>query len=294
MVQKAVEIMTREEFQTWASGQRILLDGATGSNLMAAGMPRGACPERWTLAHPDVLLSLQRGYVQAGCQILYAPTFTANAHYLAMHGEDGQLWDINRQLVSLSWQAAGNHAKVAGDMTTLGQRELADTRLFAVYVQQAKALVDGGVDLFVVETMLGSTETVLALEAIRSVCDLPVLCTLTVEADGRTWFGDDGVETCAMLAEMGADAVGVNCSCGPEGVVSMVSNLSKAVSVPVVAKPNAGMPEILPDGTTSYSMTPEIFASQMQNVLSAGASMVGGCCGTTPAHLLALSKILRG
>lgn len=285
--------MTREEFQSFARRRRVLLDGATGSNLMAAGMPRGVCTERWILAHPEPLLALQRAYVDAGCQILYAPTFTANAHYLAMHGEDVHMAQLNSQLVALSRQAAGGQAKIAGDMTTLGRRDISDGRLFAVYTGQAAALLDAGVDLFVVETMLGSAETVIALEAIRSLCQLPVICTLTVEADGRTWFGDDGVETCAMLAELGADAVGVNCSCGPAAVVNLVSNLAKAVQVPVVAKPNAGMPEILPDGAAHYPMAPEIFAGEMQAVLSAGATVVGGCCGTTPAHLRALSNILR-
>lgn len=284
--------MTTEEFQAMQRDGCVLLDGATGSNLMAAGMPRGVCAERWILEHPDAILSLQRAYVQAGCQILYAPTFTANAHYLAMHGEAEQIRAINRQLVALSRQAANGRAKVAGDMTTLGRRDLPDTRIFSVYVEQAQALLDAGVDLFVVETMLGSTETVLALEAIHSICRLPVICTLTVEADGRTYYGDDGVETCAMLAQMGAAAVGVNCSCGPAGVVSIVQNLANAVNVPVVAKPNAGMPEILADGVAHYAMTPTEFAAQMQDVLQAGATIVGGCCGTTPAHLQALSERL--
>lgn len=293
MLEKGGEIMTREEFQMFTNGHRILLDGATGSNMMAAGMPRGSCTERWILAHPEPLLSLQRAYVDAGCQILYAPTFTANAHYLAMHGEDARMAQLNCQLVALSRQAAGGQAKIAGDMTTLGQRDISDDRLFAVYTGQAAALLDAGVDLFVVETMLGSAETVIALEAIRSLCQLPVICTLTVEADGRTWFGDDGVGTCAMLAELGADAVGVNCSCGPAAMANLVANLAKTVCVPVVAKPNAGMPEILPDGTADYPMTPAAFAAEMQAVLSAGATLVGGCCGTTPAHLRALSDILR-
>ncbi len=282
--------MTREEFRSLARGHVVLLDGATGSNLRAAGMPPGACPEQWILEHPESLLVLQKGYTAAGSQILYAPTFTANRRYLDMYGCAGYLAGWNRQLVALSRRAAGASALVAGDMTTLGRRDIPDKELFDVYAEQAGALIAAGVDLFVVETMLGGAESVIALEAIRSLCALPVMCTLSVEADGRTYFGDDGAEVCRMLAELGADAVGVNCSSGPQSVLRLVERVARAVDVPVVAKPNAGLPDIDAAGNARYAMTPAEFARGMQKLIAAGATIVGGCCGTTPEHLAALRK----
>lgn len=286
--------MTKQEFSALCAAGPVLLDGATGSNLMASGMPRGVCTEAWILEHPSVLLALQRGYVEAGSQILYAPTFTANAVYLGQHGLADQLEEINRRLVALSRQAAGQ-ALVAGDMTTLGQPvgpEGCDSHLYEVYTRQAKALVAAGVDLMVVETMLGCGETVAALEAISAVCDLPVVCTLTIEADGRTYFGDDAVETGQTLAALGAAAVGINCSCGPSSIAPTIRRLREAVEIPIVAKPNAGMPTIGPDGQTHYDLSPQEFARQMRSLRQTGATLLGGCCGTTPAHIRALRTIL--
>ena len=187
---------------------------------------------------------------------------------------------------------------VAGDMTTLGQPvsadgPMTDAFLFEVYTRQAKALEAAGVDLFAVETMLGCTETAVALEAIRSVSQKPVLCTLTVEADGRTFFGDDAVETAQVLQTLGADAVGVNCSCGPAGLVAVVRRLHQAVHLPIVCKPNAGMPTIGNDGAAHYDLTPAEFARQMLEIRAAGAAILGGCCGTTPAHIRALHEALQ-
>lgn len=289
--------MEKREFQEMIRRGTVLLDGATGSNMLAAGMRRGECPEQWMLRHPQALLGLQRAYAAAGSQILYAPTFTANRYYLASYGIEERHDQINRELAALTRQAAGETALVAGVMTTIGrplypQSEITDSMLFDIYTAQARALVQAGVDLLVAETMLGCTETVIALEAAQGVCSLPVLCTFTVEADGRTYFGDDAVEAGQTLAAMGADAVGVNCSGGAVQILPVVRNLVRAVSLPVVAKPNAGMPEILPDGTARYDMTPERFAAEMAPLLDAGASLVGGCCGTTPAEIRALAALV--
>lgn len=287
--------MTKEEFRA-LTRQPVLLDGATGSNLIAAGMRRGACPEQWMLTHRQAVLELQRGYAAAGSQIIYAPTFTANRHYLAMHHLAEEHDRINQELVALTKSAAGG-ALVAGVMTTLGKSlapvgSITDTELFEIYTAQARALCLGGVDLFVVETMLGCAETVIALEAVQGVCKLPVMCSFTVEADGRTYFGDDAVEGAQTLAAMGASAVGVNCSGGAAQILSVVRNMVQAVELPVLAKPNAGMPEILPDGTAHYDMTPARFAAEMAPLLAVGVRLVGGCCGTTPEDIRALAALL--
>ena len=163
--------MTREEFAARLAEAPLLMDGATGSNLMNAGMPRGVCAERWILEHPQPLLALQQQYVAAGSQLLIAPTFTANRIYLAQHGLEDQVASLNAALVALSRQAAGGKALVAGDMATLGRADLSYETMLEVYTEQAQALNAAGVDLFVVETLMGHEEAVAALEACRMTAE---------------------------------------------------------------------------------------------------------------------------
>ncbi len=283
--------MTRELFQA-LTGEYLLLDGATGSNLMKNGMPRGACTETWILEHPDTIAELQRAYVHAGSKVVYAPTFTANEYYLSQRGLGDRLESLNRDLVALSRQAVGNEIFVAGDITTVGRPDVSYEQLLEIYSRQAAALRNAGVDLFVIETMMGLDETMAALEACRMASELPVLCSFSVTSDGMLYFGGNVYDACSQLEEFGADAVGINCSCGPDQLGTIVKNLADRLSVPVMAKPNAGMPVIDEDGTAVYSMTPEEFAQQMKRLYQAGARILGGCCGTTPDHIAALSEIL--
>ena len=285
--------MTIQEFQNLTRQKILLLDGATGSNLRAAGMPVGVCVENWTLEHPEILLSLQRGYVDAGSDILYAPTFAANRIGLAMHGLEHRLEEINRGLVALSKKAADGRAYVAGDITTASRSGMGDIELFDVYAQQISVLADAGADLIVAETMLTLNETMIALEAARSVCDLPMLCTMTLDADGSLIGGGSVFEALQVLQEMGADAVGLNCSVGPDQLESVISGLSSAARVPIVAKPNAGMPVIDEKGFARYDMPPDVFARSMHELVRRGASIVGGCCGTDPEYIRALAKVIR-
>ena len=288
--------MTKSEFQKLTE-QPLLLDGATGSNLLAAGMPRGVSPERWVLAHPEVLLRLQRSYVDAGSQVLYAPTFGANRAMMASRGDGGDLTALNRALAALSREAAGGRALVAGDVTPSGKvpdaaPDYTYADALALYREQIAALDAAGVDLIVVETMFSAAEAMAAVEAAGEVCALPVLCTLTVEADGSLFSGGTAAEAAAALEALGADAVGINCSVGPDQLEAVISSIRGAVGVPVAAKPNAGMPSILPDGQVAYSMGPEDFARHMGALRRAGASVLGGCCGTTPEHIRALRALL--
>lgn len=282
--------MTREKFRILTG--RLLLDGATGSNLMKAGMPRGVCAEKWILEHPEIILNLQRAYVEAGSQIIYAPTFTASEPYLTQHGLAEELEIINAKLVALSKEAAGGRAFVAGDMTTVGKPDVSYEELLAVYTRQATALRDAGADLFVIETMMGLDETMAALEACRMVSELPVMCSFSVTSDGMLYFGGSIYDAAPQLEDFGADAVGINCSCGPDQMLTVVENLAKSLNVPVVAKPNAGMPVINDEGNAVYSMGPEEFAVQMKALHEAGAKLLGGCCGTTPAYIAALRDII--
>lgn len=290
--------MTREEFQKLAESGVILLDGATGSNLRKAGMPVGVSTELWVLEHPEVIQKLQREYAEAGSRIIYAPTFSANRISLAMHDFQGDIRKLNMDLVNITKEAVAGKAYVAGDMTTTGKMlepagELSYQELMSVYQEQAEALYEAGVDLIIAETMLSVDETVVLLDAVQSVCDLPVMCTLTVEADGTALFGGNAVEAVETLQEMGAVAVGLNCSLGPDQLEAVVASMKRVAQVPVIAKPNAGMPVMDEFGMAHYNMAPEQFAASMQKLIDAGAGVIGGCCGTDPSYIRLLSEMCR-
>lgn len=289
--------MTKQEFNLLTSRSHVLLDGATGSNLMRCGMPRGVCTEQWVLEHPEPLMALQRAYVAAGSQILYTPTFCANRHSLSRYGLEAQVRELNTALVRLTQQAADGKALVAGDFTTTGvplepNGTMEYHTLFEIYQEQIAALADAGVDLLIAETMLGVDEMTVALEAAQSVCNLPVLCSMTVQADGSGYFGGTCIEAVETLQELGASAVGINCSYGPEQMECMVRNMKAAAKVPLLVKPNAGMPVICDDGEVVYPMGAAEFAQCMTKLVDAGARLVGGCCGTTPEFIAALRERL--
>lgn len=287
--------MTREEFAQLCASKTVILDGATGSNLIARGMPRGVCTEQWVSENPQILLQLQREYVAAGSDIIYAPTFSANRYSLARAGLQDRVEELNSKLVRLSKEAADGKALVAGDMTTTGVPLEPDGTmeygtLFEIYSEQADALARAGADLLVVETMLGVEETTVALEAAHEVCDLPVMCSLSVEADGSAYFGGNCVEALEVLQELGADAAGINCSCGPEQLVSLVRNMKQTATIPLLIKPNAGMPTISDQGEAVYPMSAEEFAEHMMRLVEAGANLIGGCCGTAPEFIAAIKQ----
>ena len=287
--------MTKEEFQKLAE-KAILLDGATGSNLFVMGMPRGICSEEWILDHPDVLVELQKAYVEAGSQILCAPTFGANRFNLSSHGLGAQVEEMNHELVKISKKAVDGKAYVAGDVTAIVKMigmspEATYEKAMERYKEQMRYLVDAGVDVILMETMTSMDEAMAALEAAQQVCDLPVLCSMTIDADGSIYAGGHIFEAAETLQEMGADAVGINCSVGPEQLVSIVEGLNQRLHIPMIVKPNAGMPKISDTGEASYDMTPERFGRSMKVLLEKGAKIVGGCCGTTPDYIRELKKI---
>lgn len=289
--------MNRAEFRLWSAARPRLLDGATGSNLMKMGLPRGVCTESWALEHPEAILRLQRAYVDAGSDIVYAPTFCANRIALGGYGLENQLSTMNRALVALSREAAAGRALVAGDMTTTGKpadpEDAAGYQLLLdTYREQAEALIEGGADLIVAETMMGVNECLAAVEAIRSVSDIAILCTLSCQSDGKCYFDGSVFEAAEMLEALGADAVGVNCATGPNQLESVIRGLKGCCSLPIIAKPNAGMPKILENGEAVYSMNEADFARHMKSLYLAGASLLGGCCGTTPAYIAALRSQL--
>ncbi len=282
--------MNKQEFAEWTRGKIIYLDGATGTSLMKAGMPAGVCPEKWILDHEDVLLDLQTAYVDAGSNIIYAPTFTANRIKLSEYGMQNEITEITRKLVSITKKAVGDRAYVAGDLSMTGCSlspvgNMDFEELVMIYKEQILALVEAGVDMLVIETMMSLQETRAALIACKESVDMPVLCSLTFESDGRTLYGTDAKTAAIVLSTLGADAVGVNCSTGPADMIEIVKSMAEVVSIPIIAKPNAGLPQIDNMGQTFYSMDPETFAEEMVLLKEAGASLLGGCCGSDPSYI---------
>ena len=291
--------MTREAFRGLVKKGPVLLDGATGTNLQKAGMPVGVCPEQWILENSEVLIDLQKRYVEAGTDILFAPTFTASRIKLKEYGLEDHLEEMNRKLVALSKEAAkGTNALVAGDLTMTGEQlyplgDLMFEDLVDVYKEQAKIIAEAGADLFVVETMMSLQECRAAVLAIREVCDLPVMVSLTYNEDGRTLYGTDPVTAVVVMQSLGADAVGMNCSTGPEAMLEPIAKMAEYATIPLLAKPNAGMPELI-DGQTVFNVEPEEFAEVGKKLVEEGAAIIGGCCGTTPEHIRALKEAVKG
>ncbi len=298
--------MTKQEFRELAEQRLVFLDGATGSNLQRAGMPAGVCPEVWILEHPDCFIRLQKSYLHRGTDILYAPTFTANRIKLAEYGLEDKLPEINRGLVELSKRAVGEYMVeqrnaqmipyIAGDVTMTGQLlaplgPLSFEKAVEVYKEQMRLLVSAGVDLFVIETMMSLQEARAALLAAGEICSLPVMVTMTFDETAHTLYGTEPETAMLVLQGLGADAVGVNCGAGPERSEEIVRRMKAVANVPVIAKPNAGLPRFI-DGETVYDQGPEQFAEGMKRLVSAGAGILGGCCGTTPEHIEYLCEAL--
>lgn len=287
--------MTKQEWKELVSDKIVYLDGAMGSNLIKRGMPQGVCPENWIIENRDIVVGLQREYVEAGTNILYSPTFTANRPKLQEYDLQDSLVDINKQLVAISKEAAAGKAFVAGDITMTGVQlkpmgPMDFEELVTIYKEQANALLEAGVDLFVVETMMSLQETRAAVIAIKEVCDLPILATMTFEKDGRSLFGTDARTAAVVLSSLGVDGVGANCSTGPAHMAEVIKAMSLVTDIPIIAKPNAGIPRLNEAGETVYDNTPENFAKEMEVLIEVGATVLGGCCGTSPEYIDALHK----
>jgi 5-methyltetrahydrofolate--homocysteine methyltransferase len=273
------------------SGVRIL-DGATASNLMLEGMPRGSCTEEWILAHPDRLVALQRQYAQAGTQIMYAPTFQAQPIALERVCLERQTETINAHLVSLS-RAAAPGCLIAGGLTTLAAfTDSYDAEKFDLlienYRRQIRGLMDGGADLLVAETLLYPQEAEAILTAAELECAGAVMYSFTMQPDGSLFSGMDAGPVLRELEEAGAAAVGFNCVAANYMLPGLVSKLRRHIRGPLLCKPNAGIPTICQDGIARYFMGSEEFGRIMKDCKAMGATLLGGCCGTTPEHIKAI------
>jgi len=279
----------------------ILADGAMGTMLFEAGLQFGDLPEVWNIAHPDLVRAVQRGYLQAGAQMLLTNTFGGNRFRLAMHNLDRRVAELNRTgavTLRAEVEAAGNRALVAGDigpsgeiLAPLGTLEYGDA--VAGFAEQAQALISGGVDVIWIETMSALEEMRAAMEGVRQVSpDTPIIATMTIDTRGRTMMGVTPEQAVKAMSEWGAAAVGGNCGNGPDEILGVIQKMHAAApDLVLVAKSNAGLPELV-HGKAVYTTGPQAMAGYSAAVKAAGARIIGACCGSTPAHLQAMAEVL--
>ena len=290
-------MLTKEEFRQYLSRGIHYLDGATGSNLRNAGMPKGCCTEIWVLEHPEPLVQLQREYAQAGSQIIYAPTFQAQPIALKAFGMEHQTEKINEALVALSRSTAPD-CLIAGDITTLATFcESWNPDCFELLVEnyrrQIRGLIDGGADLLVGETLLYPQEAEAILTAAELECAGATMFSFTMQADGSLFSGADAGKVLRELEEAGADAVGFNCVGADMMTPHLVSKLRRYTGLPLICKPNAGIPVINQEGVAEYHLSAQEFAAIMKQFADNGALLLGGCCGTDPSFIGAVKQALE-
>ena len=290
--------MDRIRFRKAVSDKILILDGATGTELQKRGMPAGVCPEQWVIENPDAIKQIQRAYIDAGSNVVYTCTFGGNRIKLGEFGLGDRTVEINRRLAQLSGEAASGQCLVAGDIASTGRfiKPLGDMpfeECVNAYKEQVKGLLEGGVDLFVIETMLDIQEARAALLAVKESCDLPVCVCMSFDEDRKTLTGTDPVTALITLQSLGADAVGCNCSTGPAHMVEIIRMMKPYARVPLMAKPNAGLPRLV-NGSTVFDMGAEEFGSYAGGFIEAGVNLLGGCCGTSPQYIEELSRSSTG
>jgi homocysteine S-methyltransferase len=280
-----------------ADGRVHVVDGAMGTMLYGRGVFLNVCYDELSLRQPDLIRDIHREYVRAGAEILETNTFGANPRKLAQFGLAADTEKINRAAAELARSAAGERAAVVGAIGPLGIRiepfgETSVAEARADFARQVRGLLEGGVDGFILETFSDVDELLAAFAAVRSLSDLPVIAQMTIGEDGRTYYGTEPAGFGPRLEAAGVDVVGVNCSVGPHGVLEAVEQLAAAVSIPISAQPNAGLPRAVGD-RKMYMASPEYVGSYAKRMVEAGARFVGGCCGTTPEHIKAIASFVQ-
>ena len=289
--------MTKNDFNKLVAEKIIVLDGAMGTELQKRGMPNGVCVEKWVLENPQYLIDTQRAYKEAGSDVVYSCTFGGNRFKLAEFGFENEVYEINKKLVEISREAVGLGCLIAGDIAPTGKfiEPFGNVKFddaVNVFKEQAKALLDGGVDFFVIETMIDIQEMRAAIIGIKEICDLPIVASMTFSKDGFTLTGTDPVSALITLQSLGADAVGCNCSTGPQSMIEVIKIMKPYAKVPLIAKPNAGLPKIV-NGNTVFDMSSTEFAEYVPRLLDAGVNLIGGCCGTSSEYINKVSKIAK-
>ncbi len=277
-----------------ASGEVLIADGATGTMLQAAGLPAGTPGEAWVLERPEEITGLHRAYLEAGSQIILTSTFGATRARLRAARLDAQVVEINRRAAELARHVAGDEVYVAGDIGPIGEMmvpigPLTYEAAVELFFEQAQPLADGGVDFIHVETMSDLKEARAAVEGARKACDLPVFCTFSFDAHGRTNMGVSPSQAAKAMAQLGVPAVGANCGRDPQEILDILPQMGEAApDAYLIAKPNAGLPRMV-GRQVVYDATPQEMAELACSYVELGARVVGACCGSSPAHIAAIS-----
>lgn len=283
------------------TGEPILLDGAMGTMLMDAGLEQGYPPEEWNVTHPDRVRKVHRSYVQAGSRVILTNTFGGTRYRLAMHNLDGRVVELNKaaaQNARVEANAAPHIVVVAGSMGPTGEYfEPMGTLTFedakAAFAEQAQGLVEGGADAYWIETMSDINEVKAAIEGAKSVSDLPIVATMSFDTHGHTMMGVSPAKAVETFADLGIVALGANCGTGSDELQEAIKAMRAANSeIVLVAKANAGIPQVVASGDIVYNGTPEVMGKYAVDVRDTGATMIGGCCGNTPEHIRAMAEAL--
>ena len=290
--------MDKVFFKKFLKENIIILDGATGTELQKMGMPKGVCPERWICENKDVLIKLQKEYIKAGSKVVYTCSFGGNRGKLSEYSLGDKVFEINKKLAEISKEACEGSAFVAGDLAPTGSfiepfGSVPFENIVNVYKEQIEGLLAGGVDFFIIETMIDLQEARAALLAVKEMCDLPVCVSMTFDEDGYTLTGTDPMTALMTMQGLGVDAFGCNCSTGPQKIINIIRNLKLYAKVPLMAKPNAGLPKLV-NGKTNFDMGSDEFASFAEDFVKSGANLIGGCCGTSPVYIEKLSNKVLG
>lgn len=290
--------MSRKKFNDLINKKVVLVDGATGTEFIKRGMPQGVSPELWALENLDAVHEIHNAYIDAGSDIVYIPTFGGNRLKLDEFGLADRVYEMNCSLAKAVKKNIGGRALAFGDIAPTGKfvepfGDLAFEDAVDIYKEQVKALLDGGVDGFAIETMMDIQETRAAVLAVKESCDLPVIVTMTFESNTRTLTGNDPLSALITLQALGIDAFGCNCSTGPEDMIGVIKSIKPYAKIPLLTKPNAGMPKLV-CGETVFDMGADEFAGHVDELVEAGANIIGGCCGTTPEHIKAQADAARG
>jgi len=284
-----------------ALGREILVfDGAMGTMLQGRGLPAGACPDAWNLERPADVVAVHREYVEAGAHIIETNTFGATPIRLSHYGLQDRCRDITVAGVRCAREAAAGRAWVAGSMGPLGALveplgELSFDEAYAQFAAQARAFAEARPDFIIIETIADLNELRAAVLACKDHAPgIRIIAQITIDPSGRAFTGTDPETAALVLQSLGADAIGFNCSVGPDVLVDAVARMARVARVPISVQPNAGLPLLQPDGCTRFPMGPAEFASYGPKLVAAGASLVGGCCGTTPEHIRRLRAAVEG
>ncbi len=289
--------MTKKDFLNRLKNKILILDGSSGVELQKRGMPAGVCPEKWALDNCKKLIELQTEYIKSGSEIIFTFTFGGNPIKLEEFGLKDKTFEINKKLAEISKKAAGNKALVAGDIAPTGHfprpfGEISFESMVDIFKEQVKGLLAGGVDLFVIETMMDIQEARAAVLAVKETCELPIMVSMTFDKEQRTLTGTDPVSALITLQSLGIDAFGANCSTGPKEMLEVIKLIKPYSKIPIFAKPNAGLPKLV-NGKSYFEMQAAEFCTFAGPFADAGVNLLGGCCGTSPEYIALTAKQLK-